>query len=318
MSLLSLLQPSVIGLGSFSPGINNTKRNYTAAAFVKAGQLPAIGSTYENTVDGGIGTVVVSAENLPLVIKDLYKFNKALFFPKTSINGSKEETVNILEGQVYGDAIEDAPTGEITDAYVLTVRNYYQNIDGLNAMRKNPFGYDMVVFTSNTAEIFTAAEHTAQIMRIWDVADGSNTAARNGMIRCGYRGINGQVVPLENIYGSQLADDVRFVLTAGSGTNMTLGTCNGDYKRWSRTTTNTVSSIPFTADVNVACKTFSLYRIVNGKPQPSTGATYASIDSLTGTVTFPAGHTLGATKYIVVVKNEVGAWGEYKLEAIIA
>ena len=315
-NLKNLIGVSANGLGSIGTGPATTKRVYRAVALVDKGELPAVGASY-TLVD--TTSVTVSAANIGTVIKDLTYKNKARFFPDGSIKGTKENTVNITTGEIYGDDTVEGVTGEVTEKFGFAFKNFYQNVEGFNAIRSNSDRYDVVLFTNDTAEIYTRADNNVQIYDVMDAADGDNMKARNGSFGIAARGASGQVVPLNGIYKSQLADDLKFAFTVGADTlvNLSAGTCSGLYKKYSRTTSSTVSSIPFTVAPSISCITFSLFVLTNGVLQPATGATYASINSLTGMVTFPSNHVAGETKYVVQVQNEAGVHGEYYLAVTI-
>lgn len=313
-NLKTLIGVAANGLGSIGTGPASTKRVYRALALVDKGELPAVGASY-TLLDSS--TVTVSGATLATVVKDLTYRNKARFFPDGSVKGTKENTVNLTTGEIYGDDTVEGTTGEVTEKFGITFRNFYQNVEGFNAIRANSDKYDVALFTNDTAEIYTRATNNTQIYDVMDSADGDNMKARNGSFGIAARGVSGQVVPLDGVYKADLADDLKFTFTVGSLTNLTAGTCSGQYKKYSRTTSSTVSSIPFTVAPSISCITFSLFILTNGVLQPATGATYASINSATGTVTFPSNHVSGETKYVVQVQNEVGVHGEYYLAVTI-
>jgi len=318
MTLQNLLATNLAGAGALSTGQNKTSNNIVAMAIINKGVLPAVGDPYTFV---GEETVTVDGASIAAICQDLAVFNQARWLPNGSINGSQAETVNIMEGQIYGLDPADATTGEIYEAFTIMFKNYYQNRAGLNAIRSRPRDWDIVLFTNNTAEIYRRADNSTVITKIADTADGSNTTSRKGTIDFMARGLDGQVIPLEGIRRDQLGEvsNERFSLTSGADTNLTAGTCSGEYHRWVRDTTNTISTLAMTPSITGACMSYSLNRLTTqGVFIPSTGSTYASINTVTGVVTFPAAHVLGATKYVVVLQNEVGVHAEYYLEVNIA
>lgn len=312
MGLAALLDNSARGLGSHSPGQSDTKRNYYALFLLKKNELPDIGSAYENTADGGIGAIIVYPSNLALVCKDLCLFNKGMFYPKKYTQGSKDRTVNITRGQIYADEVAEAPTGEVTEMFHWIDANYYQNIDGWNAIRDNSGEYDAVMFTNNTAEIYRADAHGVQILNIGDESDGNNNATRNGGCDIAIRNQDGQVSPIEGIVKSDLGA-MFFTIQDSTLVNATKGTCSGKYTKFTRTTASTLSSILFTKSAAVTCVTWSIKKLVGTQFVPATDANDATITQ-GGLVAFPSAHPAGATKYAVTVVNETGIYGVYYLE----
>lgn len=296
---------------------DTTLNNYDSALLIKgAGSSPVVGATY--TLIDGSTEVVVNAANADVIAKDLATRNLAVFLPQGTINVSKTETENKTNPTTYGANNKPSPTGRTVDVFTVTFGGYYDSIPTMNTLRNNPDGFDIWLFNNEAVEIYTQTEVDVQITNVRNATAGDNTYGRNGMFDIDIVGEKGQVIPLFGINYAGLKTAPKFTFTPGTLVNLTAGTCSGDYKRYTRTTTATASSIPFTVAPTVACVTYSLYTYVAGRFVPSTGATYASVDSLTGTITFPAGHVLGATKYMVVVQNEVGVKGEYKLEVIVA
>ncbi len=318
MDVFSLVDERTIGTASFGFGIADTVDNYIAAAFVKRGQVPVLGSTY-TYVNSALGTTdVVSGATLPTIMKDLAFNNKAIFVPAGYMNGMKNDTVNLKKGQIYGLNAADSNTGEVTESWVLTLMNYYSNISGNNALRSNCFGWDFLLFTNTSVEIYLASEQNAQIGDVLDAVSGDSTKARNGRIGLAARIKTGQVVPLFGVDPANLTiTNLAFVLTQGTLVNFTAAGCTGEYKRYNRTTTATIGSIPFTAAPAISCLVYSIEKVVNGIGVPANGTNDATISSTTGTVTFPAAHPTGTTRYIVTVENETGIYGTFKLEVVI-
>jgi hypothetical protein len=313
-ALDSLISNVSLGLGSIGIGQRTTNSNTHAIALIKAGSLPVVGATY--TLIGAVETTV-SGSTIASICKDLAYRNLAMFLPETYVNGTKADTVNLVDPEVWGNNSQASLTGEIEEMYTIVFKNFYQNRSGFNTLRKNSEKYDVVIFTNDSAELYYRNTHNVQLLNIKDAADGNSKNKRSGGFDISIRGTSGQVEPLFGVTIAQLADDVKFVFTEGTLTNLTAGTCSGDFKKYSRTTGGSISSIAFTVAPTISCVTYYLYQVVNGQNVLSTGSTYASISSTTGTVTFPILHVAGATKYIVVVENEVGVRGEYKLEVTI-
>lgn len=294
---------------------DTTLNNYDSALLIKgAGSSPVVGASY--TLIDGSTEVTVNAANADVIAKDLATRNLAIFLPQGTINVSKAETENKANPTIYGANNKPSPTGRTVDVFTATFGGYYNSRATMNTLRNNPDGFDIWLFNNEAVEMYTQSEVDVQITNVRDAVAGDNTYGRNGMFDIDVVGEKGQVIPLFGINYAGLKTAPKFTLTAGTLVNLTAGTCSGDYKRYTRTTTATASSIPFTTAPAVACVTYSLYTYVAGRFIPSTGATYASVDSLTGTITFPAGHVAGSTKYLLVVENEVGVTGEYKLEFI--
>lgn len=309
MAVIDLIGTDANGSGAISSGSGKTKQKYQALALVDKGQLPAVGASY-TMIDSS--TVTVGATTIALVVKDLTYKNKSRFIPSGKMNGIKDGTVNMTSGIIYGDDVVEKPTGEITELFTITFENYFQNVEGFNALRINADQFDVVLFTENTAEIYTRASNNTLLSEIMDAADGSHNS-RNGSFKISARGIDGQVVPLKGVLKSQLADDVKFVFTQGTLVNLTKGTCNGVFTRYTLTDDETNGTMPLTVAPVVDCGTFSLFKIVSGVYVPSTGSTFCSITT-NGTVTVPTGHAAGSTKYVAIYQNEVGVYGEYPFE----
>jgi len=321
-STQNLIYANLQGAGGLSTGQNRTLNTYVAMAIINKGVLPADGAAYAGDAGGSLVPAgFVNGQWIAKICQDLAIFNKARWLPNGSITGSQAETVNVTEGQIYGLDPADATTGETMDMFDILFKNYFQNRQGLNAIRSRPRDWDIVLFTNNTAEIYRRDGSSTVITKITDTADGTNTTSRKGTISFATRGVDGQVVPLEGINAADLGEvsNVFYTLASGADVNLTAGTCNGDFNRWVRDTTVTLSSLQMVPSFASPCATYSLYRVLaNGTLIPSTGSTYASINTVTGLITFPAAHVLGATKYIAQLQNEVGVHAEYKLEVQIA
>ena len=295
---------------------NSTLNNYDSMALIKKGSVPALGGNY--TLIDGTTEVVVGAASADVIVKDLALRNKALFFPHRTVNVSKAETENKVVATVYGANNKAAPTGKTVDVFTVTFAGFYNSRVAMNTLRNNSEAFDVWLFNNESVEMYTQQDFNIQITNVRDAVAGDNTYGRNGMFDIDAVGDKGQAIPLFGVNYSGLREAPKFTLTPGTLVNLTAGTCSGDYKKYSRTTTNTASSIPFTIDPTVACVTYSLYLYAGGRLIPSTGSTYATVNTATGTITFPAGHVLGVTKYVLIVQNEVGVTGEYKLEVTIA
>lgn len=295
---------------------DTTLNNYDSALLIKgAGSSPVVGATY--TLIDGSTEVVVNAANADVIAKDLATRNLAVFLPQGTINVSKAETENKTNPTTYGANNKPSTTGRTVDVFTVTFGGYYDSIPTMNTLRNNPDGFDIWLFNNEAVEIYTQTEVDVQITNVRNGVAGDNTYGRNGMFDIDVVNEKGQVTPLFGINYAGLKTAPKFTLTPGTLDNLTAGTCSGDYKRYTRTTSGTVASLPFTNAPTVACVTYSLYVYTGGRFIPATGSTYASVNSLTGLITFQStGHAAGATKYMLVVQNEVGVTGQYKLEFI--
>ncbi len=337
MDVFSLVDEKTTGSASFGFGISDTIDNYIAAVFVKRGRLPKIGDSYFSVLqDDTIPAVTI--QNFAYVLKDLTYGNKAIFVPKGYMNGSKNDTVNLKKGQIYGLNPIDSNLGAVTESGVLTLMNFYNNISGLNALRSDPFGWDIVLVTNTSVEIIYADQYTAQIGDVLDAVSGDSTKARNGRINWLYRGNTGQVVPIFGIHPDQFSeyafvDDsagaamqsprLSFQMTQGTLVNLTAAACSGEYKRFTRGTGSTLSTMQLAFSPAISCVTWEIEKVVNGIGVPANGtndATVVSTESVvpaTSLVSFPAAHPAGTTRYIVTVRNETGVYGIYKFEVVI-
>lgn len=298
--------------GELSVNKTTANNHVVSVLFKGAGSSPIKGASYTL----GSDNLIVGPENAAAIAKDLALKNKAVYFPYGTVNISKSETDNKVLPTTYASNNKPTPTGRIADTFTVTFNGYYDSRELMNTLRSNSDGFDLWLFTNDTVEMYSQVEFDVQITNVRDAVAGDNTFGRNGMFDIDVVG-QGQAIPLFGINYADLKNSPKFILTTGTLNNLTLGTCSGDYKRYSRTTSGTIAKLPFETTTNSACVTYSLFVYVSGKFIPATGSTYASVNTLSGEITFQAtGHTTSPTKYLLRVENETGVRGEYKLEFI--
>jgi len=236
---------------------DTTLNNYDSALLVKgAGASPVVGASY--MLIDGTTEVVVNAANVDVIAKDLATRNLAVFLPQGTINVSKAETENKTNPTTYGANNKPSPSGRTVDVFTVTFGGYYDSIPTMNTIRNNPDGFDVWLFNNEAVEIYTQTEVDVQITNVRNAVAGDNTYGRNGMFDIDIVGEKGQVVPLFGINYAGLKTAPKFVLATGTLNNLTLGTCTGDYKRYTRTTTATIAKLPFTVSPTVSCVLFSV------------------------------------------------------------
>lgn len=292
-------------------GSPKTRSNIQAIGFIDKNFIPAIGQTLPSGIVIA-GSTTVTMSNMAEVVRRSALNGRGVFFTDPMVNGTRKATPT-KAGSKFGSQVVEEEINEEDVRFDITYAGATQDFNGLRRMRGNS-NRDAFIFTNNTLEIIRADRDNLSITDVDAPFDGDSTKTVVGMFS-----LNAHLMPnfsgdYDFFYGNigDIKTPCQYTITQGTLTALTTSVCNGEYRRYVATATQ--GTIAVSTGVTEGCQTWTLFAVVNGVQTPVSGVTQATANVLTGTVTIPTTHATGVTRYVLMVENSSGVWGQFKFE----
>ncbi|WP_028664418.1 hypothetical protein [Runella zeae] len=301
-------------VGDRSP---RTKGAYIAMAYFNSGALGGIGASYTM---GANTEVTITEKNLPDVLVDLAFKGGAFCFFNPSISGSKDKANRIKLPELMGTQAVAEESGEVTERFMIKVRDYYKNVEHFNALAYKSGEMDVILFTNNGFQWLKAREHQPVFTDMSYAIQGD----ANQPISAGDFAINtssaGEIPIKFGIVLSKLAASrLKFTWAAvGSLVNLTAQPCeSGGLSVFSRTASATACTLPRAVNETATCIQYSIKQLNINDAGTNDVSQYVTIGSTTGIITLASALTAGIFDFIVVAETPNGIWGswEFRIKA---
>lgn len=291
------------------------KGQILAVAFVEKGKLATAVKLSE--LESG----TKNADALITAVRTAQLRGEGVYFPVSSIKGSKAKPEEVMENEVWGRRTAELPTGDVTNTVELGYKYAYSTaaVRLFNAFRKNTIPFDMVYWTDKNAvlveedvtffDVGTEIEGdygtdiTGGLSVRWD-SEGEplpfaykDKSALNGFTQL--------LISPPNTNGSN-SDTVESVACAGKCDRYELG--------YNATGFNGTFGFEVSEDLGVeSCVTWKLIKDCgDGEIEAE-----MVLDENTGVITFTDYNEESINKYTIIAENAGCVTGQYCFELIV-